>query len=198
MRRLSIPAALRRRNLRLAAVAALALTLAVGTTSAAAGWGWWHRKVDPDRLDLAAVTMVTSRFKDIDQAYAEGYVLFYTCTEEPGSGTMGQHLVNLDYVGDPAVNPLRPEALVYEPTRNGGFQLVAAEYVVMAADWKAAFGDRKPTVLGQDMLFRASGNRYDLPDFYERHAWLFKYNPRGMFDDWNPLVSCRGTGDNGG
>ena len=33
-------------------------------------------------------------------------------------------------------------------------------------------------------------NRYGLPPFYELHAWIWKHNPRGMFDDWNPLVSC--------
>ena len=156
------------------------------------------RWFDAERLDLAAVAFVSSRFRSLDRALEEGYVLFYKCTEEPGVGTMGQHFVNLDYVGDPAINPLRPEVLVYEPKRNGGYQLIAVEYVVVAADWHAAFGDRTPTVLGQDMLFREAGNRYGLPDFYERHAWLFKYNPRGLFDDWNPRVSCRGTGDDGG
>jgi hypothetical protein len=53
-------------------------------------------------------------------------------------------------------------------------------------------------VLGQDMLFRAAGNRYGLPDFYERHAWIWQGNPLGTFADWNPDISCRGNGDNGG
>ena len=45
-----------------------------------------------------------------------------------------------------------------------------------------------------------SGNRYGIePDgFYERHYWLYKSNPSGTFSDWNPTVSCRGNGDNGG
>ena len=187
-------------RLRVVTVLGIALTLVVSVAGVASanGWGFWRHQ-DPDQLDAAAVRTVSQRFQDIDEAYAEGYVLFYTCAEEPGVGTMGQHLVNLDYVGDPAVNPLRPEALVYQPTRRGGFELVAAEYVVMKADWEKAFGtERKPTVLGQDMLFRAAGNRYGLPDFYERHAWLFKWNPSGTFADWNPRASCRGTGDNGG
>jgi hypothetical protein len=161
--------------------------------------GWSRERVNADFLDAAAVTMVSSRFKSLDRALAEGYDEFYKCTEEPGVGTMGQHYVNLSYVGDPAINPLRPEVLVYEPTRSGGLQLIALEYVVVKADWEKAFGvGTVPTVLGQDMLFRAAGNRYGLPDFYERHAWLFKWNPNGLFDDWNPRVSCRGSGDNGG
>ena len=35
-----------------------------------------------------------------------------------------------------------------------------------------------------------AGNRYGLPPFYELHAWAWKHNPRGLFDDWNPRVSC--------
>ena len=50
------------------------------------------------------------------------------------------------------------------------------------------------------MLHVPSGNRYGIEPngFYERNDWLFKNNPAGAFADWNPTVSCRGTGDNGG
>jgi hypothetical protein len=37
-----------------------------------------------------------------------------------------------------------------------------------------------------------------LPDFYERHAWIWHGNPSGLFEDWNPSITCLGTGDNGG
>ena len=45
-----------------------------------------------------------------------------------------------------------------------------------------------------------SGNRYGIePDgSYEGHYWLYKSNPAGTFADWDPNVSCRGAGDNGG
>lgn len=194
-----------RRPGRTRAIVGVALSLAlsvagsgVATAKDRGGVGTHRWTPNGDQLDLKAVRYVSSRFASVNQAIAEGYVLFYKCTEQPGVGTMGQHFVNLDYVGDPSINPLRPEVLVYEPTRNGGYSLAAIEYVTMAADWHAAFGAGTPTVLGQDMLFRAAGNRYGLPDFYERHAWLFKHNPSGMFEDWNPRMSCRGTGDNGG
>lgn len=150
------------------------------------------------KADIAAVRQVTDRFHDVNAAIAAGYVPFYTCTEQPGVGTMGQHYVKLSLVGDPAVDPLNPEALVYAPTRAGGLRLVAVEYVTFAADWHTAFGAANPTVLGQPMLFRAAGNRYGLPDFYERHAWLWQGNPAGTFADWNPNITCLGDGDNGG
>jgi len=150
------------------------------------------------QADAAAVRAVTEKYHDLNAAIADGYVKFYKCTEQPGIGTMGQHYVKLSLVGDPAIDPLQPEVLVYAPKRNGELKLVAVEYVTIAAAWQEAFGSTTPTVLGQNLLFRAAGNRYGLPDFYERHAWIWQGNPAGMFSDWNPDISCLGNGDNGG
>ena len=144
---------------------------------------------------LSKVHDVTARFNSIQAAKQAGYVPFYVCAEEPGVGTMGQHYVNFDLVGDPAIDPLKPEALVYEPQRNGGYKLVALEWVRVGPVTNPA-----PTVFGIEMKHVGSGNRYGIePDgFYERHYWLYRSNPLGTFSDWNPRVSCRGTGDNGG
>jgi hypothetical protein len=107
---------------------------------------------------------------------------------------MGQHYVNFDLVGKSAIDPLQPEALVYEPQANGSLKLVALEWVRVGPEEATA-----PTVLGHDMLYRTAPNRYGIePGFYERHYWLYEANPSGAFSDWNPTVSCRGTGDNGG
>lgn len=150
------------------------------------------------KSDAAAVRQATMRYHDVNAALADGYVEFYKCTEQPGVGTMGQHFVKPSLVGDPAIDPLHPEVLVYTPTRSGGLRLVAVEYVTIAAAWQDAFGSATPSVLGQDMLFRAAGNRYGLPDFYERHAWIWQGNPSGTFADWNPDITCLGNGDKGG
>jgi hypothetical protein len=176
---------------RIRSVLALSLALAfvVGGAGVATARG---------QADAAAVRAVTDKYHDINAAIADGYVEFYTCTEQPGVGTMGQHFVKLPLVGDPAIDPLQPEVLVYAPKRNGGLKLVAVEYVTIAAAWQAAFGSTTPSVLGQDLLFRAAGNRYGLPDFYERHAWIWQGNPLGTYNDWNPDISCLGSGDNGG
>ena len=144
---------------------------------------------------LKAVHTVTARFQSLSQAEKANYVPFYVCAEQPGVGTMGQHYVNFDLVGDPTIDPLRPEALVYEPQANGSFRLVALEWVRVGP-----VSDPAPRVLGVPMLHVGSGNRYGIePDgFYQRHFWLYEANPLGTFADWNPRVSCRGTGDNGG
>ena len=168
----------------IAAVLALSLTLAGAGVVSAGG-----------QANVAAVRQATLKYRDLNAALADDYVLFYRCTEQPGVGTMGQHFANLSLVGDPAIDPLRPEVLVYQPTRSGEHRLVAVEYVTLAPLWEAEFGSAIPTVLGKDLLFREEGNRYGLPDFYELHAWIWRPNPSGIFNDWNPKVTCRGQGD---
>jgi len=105
------------------------------------------------------------------------------------AGAMGIHFVNGDYVGDPSVDPAKPEALVYEPEGNGRLRLVALEYVTFQAAWDAAHSS-PPSLFGQQFNFTPSPNRYGLPAFYSLHAWIWKHNPAGMFAMWNPDVSC--------
>ena len=149
----------------------------------------------PGQSAIASVREATDQFHDIAAAEAAGYGPFYVCTDEEGVGTMGQHYVNLGLVLDPAIDPLRPEALVYEPRINGGYQLVAVEYVAFQDAWHEAFGAATPTVLGVDLKAVGTGNRYGLPPFYQRHLWLWAPNPLGLYEDWNPRVTCRGAGD---
>ena len=163
-----------------------ALLLTVSAVSA--------RQGDPTLADVRAAT---ARFHDIEVAKAAGYGVFYVCTdnETTGVGAMGQHYVKGPLVGDPAIDPLQPEALMYAPKPGGGWRLVGMEYVVLKADWDDAFPGKTPTVLGKPLKLMEGANRYGLPDFYQRHLWLWRNNPSGMFEDWNPSVSCRGTGD---
>ena len=174
------------RNLIAGGIALLAVpVLAVGAFAAGGG-----------QADLAAVREATAAFHDVAAAEAAGYGEFYLCTDENGgAGAMGQHYANIGLVLDPVIDPLRPEVLVYEPMPDGSLRLVGVEYVVFQGLWHDAFGAGTPSVLGVDMKPIAAGNRYGLPDFYERHAWIWRPNPRGMFDDWNSKVSCRGNGD---
>ena len=159
---------------------ALAILFALTVTGASLAAG---------KADIPAVRAATLKYKDINAAIGDQYVEFYVCTEQPGVGTMGQHYVNLGLVGDPAVDPLRPEVLVYAPTRAGGYRLVAVEYVTFAAG---------QTVLGQTMNAVPAGNRYGLDPFFAKHAWIWQGNPNGIFADWNPSITCLGEGDNGG
>ena len=175
----------RRASVVTAGVAALGISLvSAGAIGAAGG-----------QSDLAAVRNATAAFHDIEKAKAAGYAEFYLCTDQAGVGAMGQHYVNGALVADPAIDPLRPEALVYEPRPNGGYQLVGVEYVTFQGAWHERFGAATPRVLGTDLRPVGEGNRYGLPRFYQRHAWIWAPNPLGVFEDWNSRVTCRGEGD---
>jgi len=144
--------------------------------------------------DLAAAYAGTARYHSLDRAQGDGYSLLtdakgITCIDQPGEGGMGVHYVSGALVGDAKVNARTPEALVYEPGRHGRMRLVAAEYVVFQAAWDAEHS-RPPRLFGQEFELLGADNRYGLPPFYELHAWLWKFNPHGFFNDWNPRVHC--------
>lgn len=175
---------------RTAATGAIAVSLIVGTAVVVAGSG-----PQGSTSQLNEVRAATDAFHNLDLAMAAGYESFYLCTDKTRTGAMGQHYVKGDLVGDPALDRLRPEVLVYEPRSDGGYQLVAVEYVVLKDAWHKANGSKAPRLFGRRLALVSAPNRYGLPDFYEIHAWVWKANPRGMFDDWDPKVSCRGQGD---
>ena len=76
------------------------------------------------------------------------------------------------------LDPLRPEVLVYQPTRAGGYRLAAVEYVTFQAG---------QTVLGPADEHRPGGQSLWRPGRVLReHAWIWQGNPNGIFADWNP------------
>ncbi|HZM73960.1 MAG TPA: hypothetical protein VFC71_11360 [Candidatus Polarisedimenticolia bacterium] len=145
---------------------------------------------------VAIARQATEKFHDVAAAEAAGYGPFYICTDNESLGAaMGQHYANIDLVLDPAIDPEKPEVLVYEPMPDGSLHLVGVEYVVFQDLWHDAFGPGTPSVLGIDLKPVPAPNRYGLPPFFQRHVWLWKPNPLGMYEDWNSKVSCRGNGD---
>jgi hypothetical protein len=171
----------RRRFLPLAALVAFALSVPVAIAAA------------PD--PLAAVRQATVQYHDLSVAEGAGYGEFYFCTDnESLRAAMGQHYADVSRVVDPTIDALDPEVLVYEPKPNGTYRLVGVEWVVFQADWDALHPN-PPQLFGKTFGEQDETNRYGLPPFYALHAWIWKGNPRGVFNDWNPTVSCRGNGD---
>jgi hypothetical protein len=171
----------------LAPVLALALS---GTTAAVAYASTDHG----GHGDLGRVKHATATYQDLSVAQAAGYGLLVdasgiACIDMPGMGAMGIHYVKGSLVGDGAVDPLTPEAVVYEPDAAGRLHLGALEYVVLQDAWDARHNSA-PSLFGQQFNFTPSGNRYGLPPFYSLHAWVWKHNPAGTFAMWNPRVSC--------
>lgn len=133
--------------------------------------------------DLAEVRAATARFHRVAVAQQSGWDLvpgLDHCFENPGVGAMGYHFINVGLL-DGVTDPLTPEALVYAPGPKGRLRLVAVEWIVPDAAWQ---GQDAPTVLGDDMHLNESLG------VWVQHAWIFEHNPAGMFEDWNPRVSC--------
>ena len=170
-------------SLALAAIAAsISILVPTGTAVAA-----------PNGLSSARAG--TAGFHNHGAAVSAGYGLLtdaagIACIDKPGAGGMGVHYANGTLVGDPAVDAATPEVLVYEPQKNGRLRLVSVEYVVLQSAWEDAGNEAAPSLFGHEFELIPAGNRYGLPPFYELHAWIWKHNPSGMFDDWNPRVSC--------
>jgi len=81
------------------------------------------------RASLQDVRNSTAKFRHLSFATHHGYGLLtdaagIACIDNPPVGGMGVHYVNGDLIGDPAENPRKPEALVYQPV-NGHLRLVA-------------------------------------------------------------------------
>ena len=132
----------------------------------------------------------TERFKDPVVADGEGYKLAFGCVSGPDAGAMGMHFVNMTLVVDPALDPRRPEILLYEPLPNGRLRLTGADFLVFASDWDALHPGETPQILGQLLHLFESPNRFGLPAFYTLHVWAWKDNPTGMFVNWHAKVSC--------
>jgi hypothetical protein len=143
---------------------------------------------DPNLVQAAR--QAADRYKDVAVAEADGYGMFLGCVSGPQGGAMGVHYPNGSLVGDGALDPMYPEALVYE-VKNGKYELAAVEYLVLVEDWHEN-NEMPPALMGQVFNYVGSPNRYGMPAFYKLHVWAWKNNPSGVFADWNPNVSCEG------
>lgn len=143
---------------------------------------------------VSGVRAATDQFHDLAAAEAAKYTLLkdaagISCIADPTAGAMGVHYANGDLVSGGKVDPLKPQALVYEPLADGSLSLAAVEYVVLQDGWDKTH-TAPPTLFGHEFMLTPAGNRYGLPAFYSLHAWIWKNNPSGEFAMWNPDLSC--------
>jgi hypothetical protein len=166
--------------------------------------------------DLNAVLKATERFKDVKVALAEGYIRdpFDLCdtAEMMGRpkalGAMGVHYFKPDVLGltgppNPKVRGtgihtdfLTPSILIYEPQADGSLALVAVENLAFEDAWKAAGHSKPPSFHGVAYNYMADDPTTDADDahqfapHYDRHVWIYRENPNGVFAPFNPNVSC--------
>jgi hypothetical protein len=188
------------RSMRQTIVVLGALALAAGGTGTAMAQGAERAHHESGELRgkagalIKAVRESTERYKDVAAAEADGYGLMFGCVSGPDQGAMGLHYVNFPLVQDIALDPARPEIVIYEPLPNGKKRLIGADFLVFAADWHAKHAGT-PKVMGQLMHLIESPNRYGLPAFYTLHVWAWKDSPAGPFVNWHPTVSCAAHDD---
>lgn len=146
-----------------------------------------------DQSDLAKLRQATVAYHDIQVAkgaFPDGIELPQvqpfgdgTCIENlAGEGAMGIHFLIQSRV-DANLVLTEPEVLLYEKRNDGTYKLTGVEYVVGGAT--------QPSLFGQQF---ASTNlaRYGNPaaTVWTLHAWVWKGNPAGVLEPWNPTVSC--------
>ncbi len=135
-----------------------------------------------DPADQAAAMLATAGFQDVATAEAAGYASSLDtlgCFQDPERGGMGVHYINQSLMDD-KVDITKPEALVYELDATGHIAgLVAHEYIVPIDAWTSS---TPPTLFG--MAF----HKHPTLPLWVLHTWLWKDNPTGIFQDWNPAV----------
>jgi hypothetical protein len=132
--------------------------------------------------ERATAMLATAGFQDVAVAEGAGYASSIDtlgCFQSPGRGGMGVHYVNGDLM-DADVDITQPEALVYELDATGQINgLVAHEYIVPIDAWTST---KPPALFGMDF------HQHPTLPLWVLHTWLWKDNPTGVFEDWNPAV----------
>ena len=166
---------------------------------------------------LEEVRAATEKFKDVNVALAEGYVRDPTNLCETADmmgrpvelGAMGIHFFRPDLLGiagppNPRVDGngahtdfLKPAVVIYEPQADGSLELVAVENLVFARSWKEAGNAAPPSFHGvpfdimEDDPSTPIDEAHNFEPHYDRHVWIYRENPKGVFAQFNPAVTCK-------
>lgn len=163
----------------------------------------------------AEIKAASERFTDVNVALAEGYIPDPTgacvTAEMEGQpaekGAMGIHYFRPDLLGITATQPrvdgtgthtdfLKPGVLIYEPQADGSLELVAVENLAFEKSWKEAGNGGPPSFEGHDWVHMVNDPATEVDEahgfqpHYELHAWVFRDNPNGLFEPFNPAVTC--------
>ena len=130
---------------------------------------------------LATLRRVTARYHDLAAAVDDDFVLLHPCENRPDEGPVGTVYVHMGRLLDGVIDPELPDALIYEPSKNGRAKLVGVEFAMPYALWTET---EAPTFLGETF------QREDEFGVFALHAWVWRHNPNGMFGESNPRVSC--------
>lgn len=168
-----------------------------------------------DDYDLEAIRAATEKYKDVNVALADGFVPDPSghCVSAAAEGLpaelggMGIHYLRMDLLGITGDTPrvdgtgthtdfMQPAILLYEPQADGSLVLVGVENLVFEAAWRAAGNDGPPVLNGRswdhmaDNAATEGDEAHGFMPHYDQHVWLFRANPAGDLEPFNPAVSC--------
>jgi hypothetical protein len=124
--------------------------------------------------ELQQARAATAKYRHLDKALKDGYIDIDVVI--PG---MGYHFMNPDLV-DGTFDIRKPEILVYNIDEDGVYQLVAVEYAI-----PLALSPMAPEGFTGDGDVWSANTEVEL---WLLHAWVWKYNPLGVFSPFNPDV----------
>jgi len=125
--------------------------------------------------ELKDAQAATQRYRILDSAKADGYTDINVVVQN-----MGFHYMKAG-LADTIFDPKKPEILVYNKQHDGQVQLVAVEYAVPIP----LMPNKEPQGFtgGADVwTYSTTFNLWLL------HAWIWEYNPLGVFVPTNPNV----------
>lgn len=127
------------------------------------------------RAELRAAKTASVRYMKLDSAIADGYADINVVRQN-----MGFHYLKAALL-DTVFNPAKPEILVYNKDHNGNPVLVAVEYAVPLA--------LRPNAAPEGFTGAADVWTYSTEfNLWLLHAWVWEYNPWGIFSPNNPNV----------
>ena len=122
--------------------------------------------------ELQQARAATAKYKNIQNAFKDGYADIHV-----KASNMGYHFMR-EVIVDATFDYRQPEILVYNKDERGAFYLVAVEYAV-------------PIDLPRPSGFTGDGDKWDNTSpfpFWLLHAWVWEYNPDGVFNATNRMV----------
>ena len=135
----------------------------------------WYEGIEGQTLwELQGARAATAKYQNIEKAIRDGYINIDVVLPN-----MGYHYMDTAAV-DATIEIRHPEILVYNKADDGSFYLSAVEYAV-------------PLTLSATAPEGFTGTsdvwtRHTVFGLWLLHAWVWQYNPAGVFNATNPDV----------
>jgi len=131
-----------------------------------------------ENRDLAALRATLAPLHRFDVAQNAGWDnQFPAGCFASSTGAMGMHYLKGGNVG--TLDPSEPQLLLFEPQKDGSNRLVGVEFI-----YPGVPTDPAPVLFNQTFAYNYQFSVWAL------HVWALESNPNGIYDNWNPKVTC--------